>query len=524
MDYIESMHIEGFKKFERINISFNEHMNILVGENEAGKSTILEAIKIVLNQLHRNADKSVLKELFNLQMIKAFEITPSIQTLPRIYIEIKMALNPKGKNPEFFYGEVNKSKSGAFGVSFECSFDEELGSGLDAEISAGKIPYEYYTLKWTTFAGHAYQPVKRPLNFLAINTSDYDSSNSFNYYNKALFSSSYNDETRMSAKNTFRDCLTEAFGNVGLPDIDTKRKFGINDKKVILESIISVFEDDIPIENRGSGMENLIKTQIALDRKKSHLDVVLIEEPENHLCFSNLKKMLKEISNRQSESQIIIATHSNMIASNLNLNNVLWITDKEVKSLKCVNADIAKFFVKADDSGFLQLLLSEKAILVEGATEHLLLPQMYKKVVGRTPEEDHISVISCRGISYKNYLEIAKATGKKIAVITDNDKSEDTIKESILFNKADDLRHVFLGLDVKDWTWEASLYNLNKDILDGIVDVQKDAKYLFHGNDCGQVLGKMLNNKVETAYKLITSEVDFEIPEYVKDAISWLNK
>lgn len=50
-----------------------------------------------------------------------------------------------------------------------------------------------------------------------------------------------------------------------------------------------------------------------------------MEEPENHLCFSNLRKMLQEISEKQNESQIMIATHSNMIASRLNLNNVLWI-------------------------------------------------------------------------------------------------------------------------------------------------------------------------------------------------------
>ncbi len=36
-----------------------------MGENEAGKSTLLEAIRIVLNQQYCNADKSVLKERYN---------------------------------------------------------------------------------------------------------------------------------------------------------------------------------------------------------------------------------------------------------------------------------------------------------------------------------------------------------------------------------------------------------------------------------------------------------------------------
>jgi len=524
MNYIKSLYIEGFKKFVRIDVPFNEHMNILVGENEAGKSTLLDAVKTVLNQQNRSADKSTIKELFNMQMIQQFESNPSVQTLPYIYIEIQMELDPKGKNSEYFHGEVNRSKDEAFGIIFECRFDEDLGSGLDKEISEGKIPYEYYNLRWTTFAGLPYQIIKRPLNFLSINTSEYDASNSFNYYNRTLFSSCYDEQTRMSAKNAFRERLSEVFNEIGLPEIDDKRKFGVNDKKVILETILSVYEGSIPLENRGSGMENLIKTQIALDRKKSHLDVILMEEPENHLCFSNLRKMLHEISARQADTQIIIATHSNMIASRLNFNNVLWIAEENVKSLKSVDKKIADFFVKADDNSFLQLLLSEKAILVEGATEFLLLPTIYKQLTQRTIEEDRISIISCKGISYKNYLEIAKATGKRIAVLTDNDKSQTLITDAGTFNKNNKIQNVFLGLDVEDWTWEACLYRLNKEILDSTIEVQASAKYLVRNMDYGQVLGKMLNNKVETAYQILTGGRTFEIPKYVKDAIIWLNE
>ena len=58
MNYIKSLHIEGFKKFISLDVQFNEHMNILVGENEAGKSTILDAIKTVLNQQYRKDSTS----------------------------------------------------------------------------------------------------------------------------------------------------------------------------------------------------------------------------------------------------------------------------------------------------------------------------------------------------------------------------------------------------------------------------------------------------------------------------------
>lgn len=511
MNYIKSLHIEGFKKFQTLDVEFNEHMNILVGENEAGKSTILDALKTVMNQQYRNADKSVLRDLFNIKMVAAFKENPSIKTLPRIYIEVELALTPQQKNASYFYGEVygkRKQQVEKYGIRFECQYDEELGTGMEQSILEGKIPYEYYTLTWTTFANRPYQMIKRPLNFLSIDTTNSATAPSFNYYNRTLFTSRYDEATRAKAKNEFRAKLEDALESTALPPISENRKFNVDSKKVVLETILSVYEDSIALENRGSGMESLIKTQIALD-KANGLDVILMEEPENHLSFSTLKKMLQEISNKQENSQIIVATHSNMIASRLNLNNVLWITENNIKSLSNVKSDIAEFFVRADNNAFLQLLLSKKVFLVEGATEFLLLPMFYQQITGHTIEEDGVSVISCNGISYKRYLEIAETADKKIAVVTDNDKKTHRIEEASDFNQCHAAQHIFMGAEVDEWTWEACLYKENQKVLDEIVTVQKGAEYKFHGEDYGVVLGKMLNNKVDIAYQMPTADTIF---------------
>ena len=513
MNYIKSLHIEGFKKFQTLDVEFNEHMNILAGENEAGKSTILDAIKTALNQQYRLADKSVLRDLFNAQMVEAFEANPSVKTLPRILIEVEFVLDPKTKNADYFYGEVYgtlKKQDEKFGIRFECKYDELLGAGMEQSILEKKIPYEYYALTWMTFANNPYQTIRRPLQFLAIDTTSNATAPSFNSYNRTLFTSRYDEATRAKAKNDFRTKLVEAFDATELPELGDNRKFGVDTKKVVLETILSVYEGAIALENRGSGMESLIKTEIALE-KANGLDVILMEEPENHLSFTTLRRMLNEISAKQKDSQIIVATHNNMIASRLNLNNVLWITDGVVKSLSKVDKDVAEFFVKADDNAFLQLLLSNKVFLVEGATEFLLLPHFYKQITGN-------------GISYKNYLEIAKKTNKKICVITDNDGKQNRIAEATTFNKTNTLQHIFLGTTTDDWTWEACLYNLNKTALDGMIEVQAGADYLFHKKDYGQVLGKMLNNKVETAYKMLLSKMAFVVPQYIKDAIKWLRE
>lgn len=524
MIYIEKLYIEGFKKFHKFEIDFNPNMNIIVGENESGKSTILEAIQIVLNQDYKNADKTILRELFNVEMIKDFKKNPSIKSLPRILIEMKLHMDSKDNGAEYFYGENNTSKNLEYGISFECSFDIELGLSLIPTINSGKIPYEYYSFKWSTYCGLPYVSIRKPFESIFIDTSKGDKLNSFNYFNRSLFNSTYTDDAKLNAKNVFGNGLDELFNNLNLDKIDDKRSFGINNKKVILESILTIYENDIPLENKGSGMESLIKTQIALN-KKSKLDVILIEEPENHLCSTNLNLMLNEIDNKKENAQVILTTHNNLIASRLNLNNVIWINNNNSYSLKNVNENTSKFFVKADGNSFLQMLLAKKIVFVEGATEYLLLPSIYKKTTGRTLEEDGIAIISCNGISYKRYLSIAKDLDKRIAVITDNDKKQTRIDDAKEYNQENDNIHIYMDDCTNNWTWEVCLYRLNKDLLDSKIEINPKKDYKFNGEEMeSKVLGKMLNNKVEIAYMIETNNLEYNIPQYVKEAMEWVRK
>lgn len=523
MGYIKHLTIIGLKKFKRLDIDFNKNMNILVGENEAGKSTILEAINIVLNQQYKNADKSVIKELLNKENEDKFFKEKTVDALPKIQIEIVFDMSEKEKGSHDFWGENRLFESTAdFGILYECKFDDECTNILAQEIREGKIPYEYYIMTWNTFKGTPYKNIKKPFKSIFIDASLKDTNSSFNYFNRALFSSLYDEGVKMGAKNDFRFKLNDAFDNLHLADIDDKRKFGVNDKKVILESIISVFEGKIPLESKGSGMESLIKTQIALE-KKNNIDVVLMEEPENHLCFTNMNKMLDEIAFKMDFSQIILTTHSNMIASRLDLRNILWIHNYVAESLVSVDEKVAKFFIKADNNNFLQFLLSEKVILVEGATEYLLLPNMFQRITKQSLEESKVMVISCNGISYDNYLQIAQKTAKKVAVITDNDQNQSKIDKMEEFNKNNATQHIFMDKDIDNWTWEKCVYKLNQDYFDNEIHVESNAEYLFHGKDYGKVLGKMLHNKVETAYQVLSNKYELNIPEYVEDAIKWIS-
>ncbi|EPC67874.1 hypothetical protein XCV [Lacticaseibacillus paracasei subsp. paracasei Lpp14] len=72
MDYIKGIRIHGYKRFEDFKAHFQLGLNILIGENSSGKSTILEAIEIVLNQAIFKYDFSQLESLLNQNMVSKF--------------------------------------------------------------------------------------------------------------------------------------------------------------------------------------------------------------------------------------------------------------------------------------------------------------------------------------------------------------------------------------------------------------------------------------------------------------------
>lgn len=526
MGSIKQVAIQGYKKFQNFQLDFHEGLNIIVGENESGKTTVIEALNITLNQWYKTADKSIIEELLNHDLLKAFRATPALNNLPKIIIEIELDLSDVPNNSDY-YGqeyELIKSKKDLYGISFRCEFNDSYVQSLLPNINAGLIPFEYYDFSWKTFSGKSYISLRNPVKYISINTSNQNSSASFNYFNKSIFNNTYPEQDKIRYKNEFRNEVKIAFDSVDLADIDNEKKFAIDNKKIILENVLSINENGIAIENKGKGRENLIKTQIALDKAKDRTEVITIEEPENHLSHTTLRKMINEIIENRQNKQLIITTHNSLIVTSLGLKNVIWINNNKGISFTDLDELVAKYFSKLDNSNLLQFLLSEKTILVEGASEYLMLPEIYKTIYSDSSlQADKIDIISCNGLSYKRYLEIAKKTKHKVAVITDNDAKPENISAMEIYNKDNLESHIFMSENRDDgWTFEANIYSQNKALVEEILKLKDGAQYLFHKKDYGPYLGKMLNDKVETAYLFLPRIGEFHCPDYIKDAFEWI--
>jgi putative ATP-dependent endonuclease of OLD family len=106
---INKVYIENFKIFRgSFELTLNKGINILVGNNEAGKSTIIEAIHLVLTGLYNGKylKNELTQYIFNCEVIN--EYIESLKTkvaksLPHILIELYFA----GENLAEFEGNGN---------------------------------------------------------------------------------------------------------------------------------------------------------------------------------------------------------------------------------------------------------------------------------------------------------------------------------------------------------------------------------------------------------------------------------
>ena len=248
MGYIKEIRIKGFKKFKNFTMTFNRATNILVGDNASGKSTILEAVNIVINQWYQYGDRSLIVDLFNREEVLAFKENPRIDTLPQITIELDLGDANSLQSIEYSGTHHSKpdSKNMALeGIRFVCKinneykhqYEAELGkmlrNGDISDINNIEIPYEYYELSWTRYDGLPYNRRLKPLRIININTDKSQSKMALYNYSKQLFDNVYDEDKKKEIKNMIRTEINKvskrAFKEID--SSDSHRRFDIDPKK-----------------------------------------------------------------------------------------------------------------------------------------------------------------------------------------------------------------------------------------------------------------------------------------------------
>lgn len=521
MKQIKKIKLKNFKKFRDSVINFHEEKNILIGDNEAGKSTILTAIELVLGGSKNKVESIGLESIFNTDAVKEFLSGNKKESdLPILHVEI--FLNEQD-NPDL-NGRNNTDNADSDGLKLVCEPIEELGSEIRDVLAQDEsnFPFEYYSVKFSTFSGEAYSGYRKFLRHLSIDSSQINSEYATREYIKTVYESLAEQNQRITLRNEYRlqkkKFVEETLERINI-DID-KYQFSVRTgSKSNLEADLTITENDIALENRGKGRQCFIKTEFALTRNGDgqSIDTLLLEEPENHLSHTNMKKLINRISNSEAK-QIFIATHNSLISTRLDLRNTILLNSNSASpiTLEALSEDTAKFFMKAPDNNILEFILSSKVILVEGDAEYILIGALYESVTARALEDDDVHIISVGGTSFKRYLDLAKLLNIRVAVVRDNDGDYENNCAQNYNDYLNDNISVFYDEDNDKSTFEICFYQDNKGICDELFLPERRTL---------TALEFMLKNKADCAFELLDKKAGELIsPTYLSRAIEWINE
>lgn len=450
--YISKVVIKNYRCLPDSVIALNENLNIIVGDNECGKSTFLEAVYLALSgQLNGRSIQSELHpHLFNAGAVTDYlnslvSMAPSAP--PSILIEIYFADDPalarlKGKN--------NSKKDDVPGVKMLIEFNEDFNSEYASYIAEPQriktMPVEYYTVRWRDFADNNITARSVPIRPCFIDASTIRNNIAASRYVLDIVKDSLSEKQQVDLALSYRAMKDKFLADDKVAEINKSlatKKGLISDKVLSLsldtssranwESGIMPHLDDIPMPLVGKGEQNSVKIKLGMESSaESHL--LLIEEAENHLSFSNLNILLKHIADRRGDRQLLITTHSSFVLNKLGLEFVLLFNNGKGTTLKYLDAATQRYFLKLPGYDTLRLILAKRAILVEGPSDELIVQRAFQMRHGKMPIEMGVDVITVGSLAFKRFLDIARILGTEVDVVADNDGDVAKLKKKWVFS------------------------------------------------------------------------------------------
>lgn len=539
--------IENYKCFSgKFCFEPNRGLNLLVGDNEAGKSTILEAIHLALTGMlnGRYLKNELTQYLFNIDSVSAY-VNNLIMGIPATLPHVLIELSFEGEDIALFEGDGNSEKKKACGVSFKIEFDDKYQTEYEELLKAGNIktvPIEYYDIVWTSYARQGITSKSIPLKSALIDSSSSRYQNGSDIYISRIIRENLEHKEIVDITQAYRKMQEVFMDEEAIKTINEKIKAAskISDKDVKLsvdlssknawETSLITYLDDIPFHNIGKGEQCIVKTKLALGHKKSkEANLILLEEPENHLSHTKLNQLIQSIEENMGEKQILISTHSSFVANKLGLDSLILLNDSQTVKLQVLKPDTKTFFSHLSGYDTLRLILCKKAILVEGDSDELVIQKAYMNSNGgKLPIENGIDVISV-GTAFLRFLEIAEKLNKPVAIVTDNDGDIAAVQKkysnyiganakpniSICFDATVDTGALVIGSKNKPFNYNTLEPKFVKE--NGRDKMNTVLGTAFTNDD--DLHKYMKVNKTDCALKIFETTEEIKFPQYILKAI-----
>lgn len=581
--YLRQIVIKNFRAIRELTVDFYEGVNILIGENNSGKTAVIDALRICYGYGSQWREEYVKKSDFHIDKQNHTDEYPDIEF--HLYFEIQKEVEAGWFNDLLSVeGEDNQElqlhfryyideKRGVERVRYQVWGGDNEGQMITPDIldlfyfvhlEALRDAVQYLRPIRGNRLGQLYSNLvtdKEKRNELAgkVRTSLHDDEEWKELIEDGKTKvNEHLKETTIEGKQqkVNIDFLDFEFGRLveylrmQMPVYDEGILNGNGDK----QKFFQLFQN-------GLGYNNLIYTATVLGdlKRKRELEpetyiALLIEEPEAHLhpqlqnIFFNYLSGLNNLG-----FQIFITSHSPTITAKAPLDSLIVLQNQNetIHSLSLKKSALTphhkKYLHKFLDVTKSQLFFANGVIMVEGISEALLLPEL-AKIVGDdyNLEKNGIELVNINGVAFSHFAHLfnSEEENKRLhcrcAILTDDDRNDEE-QEAPRATKAKELEQGFLKVELAERTFEYELFMAgnNKDIL---IEIFKEMRPRAAGNiEEGEnqqehainFVAKVGANKAksELAHQLSVklqeeqaTRENFTVPPYIERTIKWIVK
>ena len=433
LNTIRKIEVNNFRCLKEYSVSLEEDLTVFVGENDSGKSSLIEVLKLIFENsfperedfYNDSSEMSVSIQMDEFTLIKEFNLdnisNPKLSIkFEEEYIEktqteiesISSAENTDDEKRNFL-----KPLAKEFGVSFRSnSRVETIVNNIQEKIN--ELRKNDFIIKVSSFS---------EFNVYFLDGKDFEDINDF--CKKTFF----RDKRRkiwseeLEGGETLEDLVTSQITSYsteieeqiedqgirekladylpGLTSVKIIPTFEPSDINIAINVLFLEGDRKVSVNKRGDGTKRRITMALLEYRNKSDLDVsslYVFDEPDTHLHVRAQVEFLEIMRTfNKTNKQVILTTHSPFIMNSVKSSQVrfLYLDNMETKSKPIL--DDKDVELALDDLGIANthLFFSKKILIVEGYTEEVFIPSVYKRINNRPIRSNLIKVIRGEGIT-----------------------------------------------------------------------------------------------------------------------------